>query len=111
MATFSELLSAAFIEIQKDIKKLFDTFREEYIEPALSIERTDQDVNDVFTKISFFRLDGTLYKKSVLSDGSSPKYTTRTITYYKADGVTVKRTDVFTLTYTANGYISKETLT
>jgi hypothetical protein len=73
----------------------------------LSTSRLNKDLNGLYTEIQFKRKDGTLFKKSVLSGGTSPKYTTRTETFYAADGVTVIQTDTYTLTYTGNDLTSE----
>lgn len=74
----------------------------------MSVARTNKDGNDIFTTVDHKRDDGTKYRRSVLSGGSSPAYTTRTVTYYAADGTTVVRTMVFALTYTS-GVLTNET--
>lgn len=76
---------------------------------SLSSVRSDKDVNGIYTTVTFTRSDSTTYKTSVLSGGTSPEYTTRTETYYEADGVTVSSTLVFTLVYT-DGDLVSETL-
>lgn len=73
----------------------------------LSTSRLNKDLNGLYTEIQFKRKDGTLFKKSVLSGGTSPKYTTRTETFYAADGTTVTQTDTYTLTYTGNDLTSE----
>lgn len=74
---------------------------------ALTMLRLNKDANDIYTEIQYKRSDATLHKKSVLSGGTSPKYTTRTVTYYQADGVTVKSTETYTLTYTGDDLTSE----
>lgn len=64
----------------------------------LSVERLDQDSNGVFTKVIYYRHDGTKFMESILSGGTSPQYTTRTETYYAADGVTIVETRTFDTT-------------
>lgn len=76
-----------------------------------SLYRSAKDANDIFTILEWKRADGTLFKKSVLSGGVSPKYTTRTLTYYEADGTTVKLTKTFALTYDAADLLIQEVLT
>lgn len=78
----------------------------EYTGP-LSVERLNKDSNDIFTELRFKRADGTLLKKSILSGGVSPNYTTRTETYYAADGITAVLNVTFTLSYTGDNLISE----
>lgn len=70
--------------------------------------KSGKDANGIFTIVEYKRSDGTLYARSVLSGGTSPQYTTRTITYYAADGTTVIRTDPYTLVYDADGDLISE---
>lgn len=79
------------------------------------IEQTDfkvyksgKDAEGIFTTIEHKRSDNTLAVKSVLSGGTSPKYTTRTITYYGLDGATVEKTTTRTLSYDADGVLVSE---
>ena len=74
----------------------------------LRVERSAKDANGVFTTIEWFRQDGTKDSQSVLSGGTSPEYTTRTVTEYEADGTTVKRTTAYTLTYDVDGDLTTE---
>ncbi|MBB6283834.1 hypothetical protein [Geobacillus subterraneus] len=73
-----------------------------------NVYKSEKDSNGIFTVVEYKRPDGTLYAKSVLSGGTSPQYTTRTITYYAADGTTVIRTDPYTLVYDADGDLISE---
>lgn len=73
-----------------------------------SVYKSEKDENGVFTVVEYKRADGTLYARSVLSGGTSLQYTTRTITYYAADGTTVIRTDPYTLVYDADGDLINE---
>lgn len=67
------------------------------------------DSNDIFTTVEYRRKgDNTLVVKSVLSGGTSPLYTTRTITYFGIDGVTIEKTEIYTLSYDSNGYCISE---
>jgi hypothetical protein len=80
-----------------------------------SVEQTDyqifksnKDENDIFTTVEYKRPDGTLAIRSVLSGGTSPLYTTRTITYYGLDGTTVEKTTLRTLSYDDDGILISE---
>jgi hypothetical protein len=71
--------------------------------------KTNKDANGIFTTVEHRRKsDNTLVRRSVLSGGTSPNYTTRTVTFYAANGTTVTRTDTFTLTYDSDGVLISE---
>jgi hypothetical protein len=71
--------------------------------------KSNKDSNGIFTTVEHKRKsDDTLVRKSVLSGGTSPNYTTRTVTFYAANGTTVTRTDTFTLTYDTDGFLISE---
>ncbi|WP_205597794.1 hypothetical protein [Anoxybacillus sp. MB8] len=73
-----------------------------------NVYKSGKDSNGIFTTVEYKRSNGTLYARSVLSGGTSPQYTTRTITYYGTDGTTVLRTDTYALTYDTNGELIGE---
>jgi hypothetical protein len=73
-----------------------------------NVYKSGKDANGIFTTVDYKRADGTLFARSVLSGGTSPQYTTRTITYYGTDGTTVIKTDTYTLTYDADGDLISE---
>lgn len=73
-----------------------------------NVYKSGKDANGIFTIVEYKRANGTLYARSVLSGGTSPKYTTRTITYYDTNGTTVIRTDPYTLVYDADGDLISE---
>lgn len=70
--------------------------------------KTGKDANGVFTTVEYKRPDGTLAIKSVLSLGTSPNYTRRTITHYASNGTTVEKTITKTLSYDADGVLTSE---
>lgn len=70
----------------------------------LKVTRTNKDANGVFTTVEYQRRkNDSLYARDVLSGGTSPQYTTRTVTYFAQDGTTVTKTEVSTITYDADG--------
>ncbi|MBS4172134.1 hypothetical protein [Bacillus sp. FJAT-49736] len=75
---------------------------------TLRKRKSDKDIYGTYTTVEYIRPDGTLYAKSVLSGGTSPQYTTNTITYYKLDGKTVLSTDTIPLTYDSDGDLQSE---
>lgn len=74
----------------------------------LKIEKSNKDSNGIYTQVDYKREDNTLFMRSVLSGGTSPQYTTRTITIYDTDGTTVLQTITHTLTYDSDGNIVSE---
>lgn len=78
---------------------------------TFSTYKTNQDVNGIYTTVTYKRADGTTYKTSVLSNvDANGNYTRQTLTYYQANGTTVERTEVYTLTYNAEGDVESEVL-
>lgn len=70
---------------------------------------TSMDGFGVYTIVSYYRDDNTLWKKSTLSSGTAPFYTTQTVQFYATDGTTVTSTRTYTLTYT-NGIVTNRQL-
>lgn len=71
--------------------------------------RASKDVNAIFTSITYRRKsDNTVYATSVLSGGTSPNYTTRTVTYYEPNGTAVKKIVTYTLSYDTDGALVSE---
>jgi hypothetical protein len=73
-----------------------------------NVYKSGKDSNGIFTIVEYKRADGKLFARSVLSGGTSPQYTTRTITYYGSDGTTVLKTDVYNLIYDTDGDLISE---
>lgn len=102
-------------ELNDEIEKVQDgslvTARE--FEPTVthSIYKTNQDVNGIYVTVTYKRADGTTYKISTLSNAdANGNYTTQTVKYYATNGTTVERTEVYTLTYNADGDVESEVL-
>lgn len=75
----------------------------------LKVIKSNKDSNGIFTTVTYRRKsDNTLFATSVLSGGTSPSYTTRTITYYEPNGTTVRKTVTNTLSYDADGALVSE---
>ncbi|WP_409174796.1 hypothetical protein [Brevibacillus fortis] len=55
----------------------------------------------VYTIVEYKRKDGTLFMKSVLSSKVGDNYTVDTRTFYGTNGTTVRRTEVWDITYDA----------
>ena len=85
-------------------------YRESWVPDPLRIVRSGKDAEDIFTTVEKYRLDGSLFSRSVLSGGTSPRYTTRTLTEYEANGTTVRRTTTYTLAYDVDDALTSETL-
>jgi len=69
----------------------------------MRIKRSNPDAYGNYLQVDYYRKDGTLFARSVLSGGTPPKYTNRTITIYDSNGTTVVDSYTFTITYDANG--------
>ena len=77
-----------------------------------SIYKSNQDINGIYTKVTYKRGDGTTYKVSEISNiDDYGNYTRQTIYYYNVDGVTLDRTEVYDITYNSDGDIESEVLT
>ena len=80
------------------------------INQPLTFTRSNKDVNGIFTTIDYHRVDGSLAKRSVLSGGTSPEYTTRTETWFESDGVTEAYQTIYSLSYDEDGALISEIL-
>jgi hypothetical protein len=67
-----------------------------------STYKKNKDVNGIYTTYERYRLDGTLLMRSVISGGTSPKYTTRVETWYGANGTTITSSTTYNITYDSN---------
>ena len=76
----------------------------------MSVYRSNKDTYGVFRTITQKRSDGTTFRTSELSGGTAPQYSTRTLTFYAADGVTVSSTATYTLSYDTDGDVVSEVL-
>ncbi len=75
----------------------------------LSVVKSAKDSEGIFKTVTYKRKsDNTIFAKSVLSGGTSPQYTTRTLTFYNADGITVKATKIYMLSYDSDGDLVSE---
>jgi hypothetical protein len=72
------------------------------------VYKTNKDPESIYTTVEYKRQDGTLAIRSVLSGGTSPFYTTRTITYYDVNGSNLLKTTTRTLSYDADGVLVSE---
>lgn len=79
-------------------------------ESKITSERSVKDAEGLFTIVTYKRSDNTVYKTSMLSGGTSSQYTTRTVKWFDTDGTTILATDVYTLTYDADGDLLSEVL-
>ena len=68
-----------------------------------SVTCSNKDANGIYTIIEFTDDSGNLRKRSVLSGGTSPAYTTRTVTFFAADGITQTGQRIYTITYDSDG--------
>lgn len=75
----------------------------------LKTVKSSKDANGIFTTLTYRRKsDDSLFATSILSGGTSPNYTTRTVTYYEPEGLTVRETLTYTLTYDTDGVLVSE---
>lgn len=75
----------------------------------LKMVKSSKDANGIFTTLTYRRKsDDSLFATSVLSGGTSPNYTTRTITYYEQNGTTVRKTVTYALSYDTDGALVSE---
>lgn len=70
--------------------------------------KSGKDSNSIYTTYQRKRYDRTLLMQSVLSGGTSPLYTTRTETWYAADGTTAVSTRAYAITYDSDGLVTSE---
>jgi len=73
----------------------------------VSTYRLQRDAFGVYKEVEYKTQTGVLLKKTVLSGGTVPFYTTRTVTYYAENGTTPVYTITYTLTYTNNELVSE----
>lgn len=99
--TKDELESSVYTEIYREVDNKIE--QKDY-----KIYKSSKDSNGVFTTVEYKRSDSTIAIKSVLSGGTSPQYTTRTITYYATNGTTVLKTTTLTLSYDSDGELISE---
>jgi hypothetical protein len=102
--TAAQIAAAAYSKAETDALVAAATASAEL---DMSTYRSNKDADGVYTVIERKRFDGTLYKRSTLSGGTAPNYTTRTVAYYAEDGTTVTSTLVYTLTYSGTDVVSE----
>lgn len=109
--TLNQRLTSLVTQLGTDVQSLNNevAILEAEVEQNLTLERSGLDANSVFTTLTWKRSDGTVFRTSVLSGGTSPYYATRTSTYYASNGTTVKKVITHTLAYTS-GILTSETL-
>ncbi|MEL3959649.1 hypothetical protein NST17_21070 [Caldifermentibacillus hisashii] len=81
------------------------------LKKPLSVYKSNEDSNGIFTKVTWKDATGLTVKTSELSNPDADgNYLTRTVKLYNSDGVTVMKTLVYTLTYNTDGVIVSEVL-
>lgn len=107
--------------VQADAVKIDDQnkyYISENLEGALielaqpyTVNKSGYDVNGIFTNVVFTNPAGVNVKRSVLSNPDSEgNYKVRTVTYFGIDGVSVRRQEVYDITYNADGKVVSEVL-
>lgn len=76
---------------------------------AATLHRKNKDENGIYTRLEWYRADGTLFKTSEL-EGESPQYATRRVKFYAEDGQTLVQEIVYILTYDENGELISEVI-
>ncbi|MED1908535.1 hypothetical protein [Cytobacillus firmus] len=90
-------------------KETPDGARKKVEQTSFSTIKSNKDAEGIYTTVEQRRkTDGTLAVKAVLSGGTSPQYTTRTITYYATNGTTVEKTETYTISYDSDGDLISE---
>lgn len=78
---------------------------------GLNKYKSNKDEREIFTTIEWKRTNGTLAKKSVMSNPDiDGYYQTQTIDYYDASGLVIEKTEVYTIGYDADGNDNSEVL-
>ncbi|MBY0088402.1 phage tail protein [Brevibacillus brevis] len=67
-------------------------------------------ISQVFTTVEYKRKDGTLFMKSVLSSKVGNNYTVDTRTFYATNGTTVRKTEIWDVSYDSDGNLVNEVL-
>lgn len=107
-----EQLDPKFIENIKNINVSLETVSKKVEtinkKENLSVERLDKDENGIFKTLQFKNAKKELVKKSLLSGGTSPNYSTRTEEYYENSAII--KTIKYTLTYDSDGILISEVI-
>lgn len=108
-------VSASINELNSEVAKVQDGSLVSYGEfnPTVtySTYKSNRDDNGIYTTVTYKRADGTTNKVSELSNADdNGNYGTQTVTYYEADGSTVDKTEVYTITYNDDGDVESEVL-
>ncbi|MCU5414990.1 hypothetical protein OCE50_29435 [Bacillus wiedmannii] len=77
----------------------------------VSVYRSNKTANGIFATVEWKTKNGVLARKAVLSDpDTNGSYRKQTITFYAENGSTVIGTDVYVITYDADGDVTSEVL-
>jgi len=77
----------------------------------VSVYRSNKTANGIFATVEWKTKAGLLARKAVLSDpDTNGNYRKQTITFYAENGATVIGTDVYVITYDADGDVTSEVL-
>ncbi|TBL21820.1 hypothetical protein EYB35_00205 [Bacillus paranthracis] len=77
----------------------------------VSVYRSNKTANGIFATVEWKTKAGVLARKAVLSDqDTNGNYRKQTITFYAENGITVIGTDVYVITYDADGDVTSEVL-
>ena len=109
--TFNSKMDILDAELAKIQKESLVTVAQFGPTVTYSVYKSNRDDNGIYTTVTYKRADGTIYKISELSNLIDGNYTTQTINYFKDDGSTVDKTEVYSITYNADGDVESEVLT
>ncbi|MFD2170302.1 hypothetical protein [Tumebacillus lipolyticus] len=89
--------------VEDALAELFTAFNDRL--STKNLEKFNKDRNGYYTTVEYSRAeDNSLYMRMALSNpDANGNYQTHTLTYYKADGVTVDRIEQHTISYDADG--------
>lgn len=97
-------LANRITQLESDFSTIPTLIREGVEQSFFFVTKSGKDGNGIFTTVEYRRKsDNTLVARSVLSGGTTPLYTTRTITVYEDNGIDVAMSVSFTISYDVDG--------
>ncbi|WP_428879808.1 hypothetical protein [Bacillus cereus group sp. BfR-BA-01700] len=91
------------------LQQVGDTLKN--MQQKLSNYKSSKDTNGIFSIVECKRKDGTLSRKQILSDqDTNGNYLKQTINFYDESGTKIIGTDVYVITYDADGDVISEVL-
>ncbi|HDR7872380.1 TPA: hypothetical protein QCY10_000127 [Bacillus mobilis] len=91
------------------LQQVGDTLKN--MQQKLSNYKSSKDTNGIFSIVECKRKDGTIFRKQILSDpDTNGNYRKQTINFYDESGTKIIGTDVYVITYDADGDVISEVL-